>query len=455
MGLYKKILYTSIAGILGLQLYTAQPAYAMEMPQKQAHTTVSSQEQRQTINTRLSIDEYVDRYGSRNTSDFSDRTLSTIQKNRDTIKTFANEYNVPANLLATIIAIEQEGTDGAAVDGLWNRVKDLPLASQRDSTEGIANIKLSVAGWLLADIYRQKGEQHVSKGFPAIRKFGSELKGISRISDYQELSKETRNALGNELRTALDKNDKLSIELAAKYVSYMKESVKRAHQLSDANYLTNPVAILLTMSAYRGGERQITHLEFTRKPGERADYLAPLRSGSGINAIFGNENNKINPTVRYLSYSRLSDSRRECVACSTPKYIEIAGTIQDAISLGNQNQFVRASSEFSRAADAAYAAAKSSGRDDERQDFYRLALYSLSRARGALSSCGVDRIKVYENGKVVQKNTDKVLEGYLSKYRLLYNKSGSLGGSKVVLPMSKTYYTVPTLAEMQKDNARR
>jgi hypothetical protein len=403
-------------------------------------------ERRLSLDTRVTIDEF-----TRSTHmELSDKTQSLLSTNKVYISQYAKEYQAPANLLAAVIASENERfLPKRARDFLFDLAQGFGMAPYINSSEGIAQIKVSLAAWLTYGIYKTKGEHYISEYLPSVAGITDILKKFDKGSDqvFADLSLGERIELGAQMKKALASSGKFSIELAAKYVGYLKEKLKNAHKISDPDFRSNPVALVLLLNGYRGGEAQMNRAPTQEKVSETTiTALALLKTGSHINVLFKDEK------YRIVSNQRLSISNKpDCEICNSTQYQNIAETVVNSYHDINRGQYVKAALNLRNASQFAETAAMHTNNIGDAREFYKLALFSLAHASKALRDCGVQKIVVIENGKEVSKNVGKVLQEYLSQYRAIYNTSGMPGGSEVILPQYRgTSRIIPSIDEMNK-----
>jgi hypothetical protein len=274
------------AGVCLAAYYAASPAlaFAREQHPRQA-----------SINTDLSLDQYVDKYSE--SVRLSDNTKTILSENADHIRQRSREYGVPANLLAAIVAIE---TENSYVKPRSHRFQSIfngkYLPALTDSTEGLAQTKLSTAAWIINNIYNEKGADYLKKDIPDIHDLTGILSKAETVRKAKGLGPVEKFMLASSLKKALIDSDSLSIEVAARYVRHLKERTKKIYHISEADFVSNPVALLLVLNAYRGGEQQLDNRHAMKQLS--LDYLSLLRSGSSINQMFRDEKYSVVPDRR-------------------------------------------------------------------------------------------------------------------------------------------------------------
>ncbi len=334
------------------------------------------------INSGMTIDQFVEKYSEK--KEISEKTELLIKNHESMLIKYSNEYHVPANLLSAVIANEHER---GAVENVANKILDFANRyTSVNSSAGIAQIRASTALTLIDGLVRDKGREYLENMLH--KDLGSFINKLHDSSDKKNLYESVKKLLAE--------SDKLSIELAARFVSHLKKEAEHVHRIKDENFLRDPVAVSLIFRGYMGGERMMDVIDPASRKEDKIllevsnranDALSLLKTGSKINRIFGDEVYVVNPKTIFRK-DKLS-----------PEYQKVSESFKRAYNMPG-GRAVNRSEELLNA----YHIARQASRSDANKkiEYRKLAAYALYRASIELMGSGAKNVEFRNPGTVEQ-----------------------------------------------------
>ncbi|MEK6946725.1 MAG: hypothetical protein AABX32_03900 [Nanoarchaeota archaeon] len=332
------------------------------------------------IETYPSISEYSPREGISPVSAGKDISeLLQREDIRNYISFFSKQNNVPAYLLAAIIA--EENTHAGAVYGLLHGIGErFKLKLGGDTSLGIANVKLSTAAYYLKKIGKPSNE--------AFNRLSAAEK--KEISDFLMVP---RNNLSIAAMYAED--------LMKSFVAWNDKNLNGGVSITKEEAPINPIALLQVANGYSGGE-----VLLDKSPNDKAKRVISMIAGNPfIMQAYGSE------------YNTLLAQSREGKKVSNEYSSRLSGIktlFDDSVDPRTANQFRHAYQnllEANRASLSLAEDATSKKMDDWTGAFLDYAAYSQARA-GYLSKYAVQfGVNLFDN-KGVTNNLELATSHY-------------------------------------------
>jgi hypothetical protein len=381
------------------------------------HNNSNNYDRYQSLDTEYSIDDYINKFVSKYSGiiEISNNTEKVLLKNKTFIKKYSNENNIPTDLLATIIANESETRDISTLvkDQIWNLVKRFSpnYSLRKNSTEGISQLRISTAAYYLKDLVKNNGMNYILNKLNNIDEIESnerlekllhKFEGVGKVSYFNNENKpvnETATGVLNDMsdynRKFLIKNvskilsnDEISIELGSKHLKYLTTGVKNVFSLTDKDFISNPIALMINFRAYTQTVSEIdVHNKTPRKKGwyhRSSSALSLLKSNSKIKKMFSDERYLITSDKRYIQ--NIGDD----VGIKTIEYKKIEkifGLAYSTISEVGRSEYLIS------AYNSAINIANIELNEKRKIEFIKIAAYSIHRANTSLQACGVDSVK--------------------------------------------------------------
>jgi hypothetical protein len=384
----------------------------------------------QEPDTKYSIDEYINNFVKKYSKviEISSETEKNITLNKEFIIKYANQNRIPADLLATVVANESEtrSFEQKTYDKLWDAYKEiLNLAGYhqtRDSTEGIAQLRISTAGYYLQNIVKKNGINYILKKINKqiknnedygqlerlLNKFdtvGNTIYHDNKNNPIKETAKGVFDDFSDHNRKYFIKNiskilssDEISIELASQHLKYLSNGIKKVFNITDKDFISNPVALMINFRAYTQDENEISHKnKFPRRNvwfDRSSMALSLLKSNSKIKKIFSKERYQISSNIRQIQ--EIGD----IIGTKSPEYKQIESLFKRAYLTQSA---VERSEHLIHAYNLSMKVIFNENSDKRIVEFSKLAAYSIQRAKFALNGCGVENIK-YHNYELLNES---------------------------------------------------
>ncbi|MEK6891604.1 MAG: hypothetical protein AABX25_00295 [Nanoarchaeota archaeon] len=309
------------------------------------------------IETYPSISEYSSKEGISPVS--ADKDIAELLQREDIriyISFFSKQNNVPAYLLAAIIA--EENTPAGAVYGFLHGIGErFKLKLGGDTSLGIANVKLSTAAYYLKKIDMPSNE--------AFNRLSAAEK--KEISDFLMVP---RNNISIAARYTED--------LMKSFIAWNNRNLNEGVGITNEEAPINPIALLQVANGYAGGE-----VLLDKSPNDKAKRVTSMITGNPfIMQAYGSE------------YDTLLAQSREGKKISneySSRLSRIKKLFDDSVDPRTVNQFRHAYQNLLEAYQASLSLAEdaaSKKMDDWTGAFLAYAAYSQARA-GYLSKYAV------------------------------------------------------------------